>query len=58
MLYFFFVIASSVYQIPQSTSLADVFTEFEMNKLRYGIKDVGLSQSSLEEVFLNIIGDD
>lgn len=52
------IVASSVYQIPRESSLADVFAEFETNKRQYGIKDVALSQSSLEEVFLNIIGDD
>jgi len=46
--------ASSVYLIPRETSLAEVFIEFETNKARYGIKDVALSQSSLEEVFMAI----
>ena len=45
-----------VYQVPQEhCRVSKVFKEFEENKDRVGIADWGISQSSLEDVFLRVI---
>ena len=49
---------SRVYQIPKEVKLSDLFEEIEVNKSRYGIKNWGISQSSLEDIFLDIIKQD
>ena len=48
-----------VYQIPiDSCKVSVVFSEFEANKSRIGVADWGISQSSLEDVFMRVIGED
>jgi ABC-type multidrug transport system ATPase subunit len=48
-----------VYQIPIDTcKVSVVFSEFESNKAKIGIADWGISQSSLEDVFMKVIGED
>lgn len=48
-----------VYQIPiDSCKVSMVFSEFEGNKAKIGIADWGISQSSLEDVFMRVIGED
>ena len=48
-----------VYQIPiDSCKVSLVFSEFERNKASIGIADWGISQSSLEDVFMRVIGED
>lgn len=44
------------YEIPkQYVKVSKVFKEMEQNKEKFGIKDWALSQTSLEDVFLNIV---
>lgn len=44
------------YQVPISKhKLSYIFQEIERNKLKMGIEDWGISQSSLEDVFLKVI---
>lgn len=48
-----------VYQIPiDSCKVSVVFGEFEDKKRDIGIADWGISQSSLEDVFMRVIGED
>ncbi|CAI2173390.1 3335_t:CDS:2 [Funneliformis geosporum] len=42
---------------PQPGLIAKLFEEIEKHKVKYDIDDWGLSQTSLEEVFLRIIGE-
>ncbi|RHZ90058.1 hypothetical protein Glove_8g107 [Diversispora epigaea] len=44
--------------VPEPGLIPRLFTEIEKNKKKYGIDDWGLSQTSLEEVFLRIIGEE
>lgn len=47
------------YQVPISKqNLSYIFKEIESNKLRMGIEDWGISQSSLEDVFLKVIDEE
>jgi len=51
--------STSIYEfIPTRGLISKLFEELENNKETYGITDWGISQSSLEEVFLSIISDD
>jgi len=51
--------STSIYEfIPTKGLISKLFEELENNKEKYGITDWGISQSSLEEVFLSIISDD
>lgn len=51
--------SSSIYEfIPPQGLISQLFEIIEQNKEKYGIIDWGISQSSLEEVFLNIISND
>lgn len=51
--------ATSIYEfIPTQGMISRLFEVLEKNKEKYGIIDWGISQSSLEEVFLSIISDD
>jgi len=43
------------YQIPKDMQLSKIFKEIESNKSKYGIKNWALSQSSLEEVFIDVV---
>jgi len=48
-----------VYQVPQaSCKVSFIFRTFEERKAEVGISDWGISQSSLEDVFLKVIGYD
>mmetsp|Transcript_12717 Transcript_12717/g.12847 ORF Transcript_12717/g.12847 Transcript_12717/m.12847 type:complete len:450 (+) Transcript_12717:1285-2634(+) len=48
-----------IYQIPLGCcKVSSIFSEFEQNKLKIGIADWGISQSSLEDVFMRVIGAD
>jgi len=47
---------SRIYQIPKDAKLSHIFKEMEMQKVRIGIKNWSLSQASLEEVFLDVVG--
>lgn len=48
-----------IYQIPLGCcKVSNIFSEFEQNKVRIGIADWGISQSSLEDVFMKVIGAD
>lgn len=49
---------SCTYQIPKDAKLSDIFAEIETNKNRYGIKNWGISQASLEDIFIDIIKKD
>jgi len=49
---------SRVYQTGKEVKLSEVFAEIETKKSKFGIKNWGLSQSSLEDVFLDIIKKD
>lgn len=47
-----------VYQVPvDSCKVSEVFSCFEGKKKEIGISDWGISQSSLEDVFMRVIGD-
>ncbi|ORX84081.1 hypothetical protein BCR32DRAFT_266561 [Anaeromyces robustus] len=51
--------STSIYEfIPTQGLISKLFELLEENKEKYGIIDWGISQSSLEEVFLSIISDD
>ncbi|OUM68606.1 hypothetical protein PIROE2DRAFT_32023, partial [Piromyces sp. E2] len=51
--------STSIYEfIPTKGLISKLFEELENNKEKFGITDWGISQSSLEEVFLSIISDD
>jgi len=51
--------STSIYEfIPTQGLISKLFEELEGNREKYGIIDWGISQSSLEEVFLSIISDD
>ncbi|ORY65682.1 hypothetical protein LY90DRAFT_223782 [Neocallimastix californiae] len=51
--------SNSIYEfIPPQGLISQLFTLLEENKEKYGIIDWGISQSSLEEVFLSIISED
>ena len=48
-----------VYQIPiDNCKVSIIFSEFEGNKKNIGIADWGISQSSLEDVFMRVVGED
>ena len=45
-----------VYQIPnQNFQVSKLFSDLIRNNTKYGITDFGLSQTSLDDVFLNIV---
>lgn len=46
------------YSIPKSVALSSIFNAVAANKSRIGIRDWGVSQSSLEDVFLNVVARD
>ncbi|KAJ3079588.1 hypothetical protein HK102_003684 [Quaeritorhiza haematococci] len=48
-----------VYEFPAAPgAVARIFEEMEANKVKHGITDWGLSQTTLEEVFLRLISDE
>jgi len=50
--------SNSIYEfVPEQGYLSQLFTIIEQNKDQYGIINWGISQSSLEEVFLSIISE-
>ena len=51
--------SNSIYEfIPTQGLISELFKILDANKEKYGIIDWGISQSSLEEVFLSIISED
>jgi ABC-type multidrug transport system ATPase subunit len=46
------------YSIPKSVALSTIFDAVGANKARLGIRDWGISQSSLEDVFLKVVSRD
>jgi ABC-type multidrug transport system ATPase subunit len=46
------------YQFPASEEISGLFEMIEMKRAEFGIIDWGISQTTLEEVFLRIISDD
>jgi len=53
------LVGTSIYEfIPPQGLISQLFEILDENKEKYGIIDWGISQSSLEEVFLSIISDD
>jgi len=41
----------------EGLEISAVFKEFEKRKVDLGISDWGISQSSLEDVFMEVVGD-
>lgn len=46
------------YSIPKSVALSSIFNTVAAHKEKIGIRDWGISQSSLEDVFLNVVAQD
>jgi hypothetical protein len=47
-----------IYLVPtESCKVSEVFSVFEARKKDVGISDWGISQSSLEDVFMKVIGE-
>lgn len=46
------------YSIPKSVTLSSIFATVSANREKIGIRDWGISQSSLEDVFLNVVAKD
>ena len=47
-----------IFEVPvKDLDLGRLFVELDQNKEKIGIKEYGIAQTSLEDVFLTIVGD-